>query len=220
MPAIGPGRREAVEAPEFFPKLRLSATDRRSQILAAALDVFAERGFHGARTRELAERAGVSEALLFRHFSTKEDLIRAILELLGFEERIRMMEERFEHLPPREALCRLAEYTLAALREDPRIFRVVFFGVLETPDLAGEFYEKFLSRLLALETRLFQRAYAERGAKRAARTTDAGIAARSFHGSLLFYNLTSAIVRIEPPPADPKARAEAIVNLYLPEGPP
>lgn len=204
-----------MNAPEFFPKLRLNASDRRSQILASALEVFSELGFHGARTRDLAERAGVSEALLFRHFPTKEDLIRAILESLGFEQRIEMMEERFAKLPPREALCRLAEYTLTALRDEPRVFRVVFFGVLEMPDLAMEFYRRFLSRLLALETRLFQRAFAERGKKRAAR--DAAIAARSFHGSLLFYQITGAVIRIEPLPEDPGERAEAIVNLYLPE---
>jgi len=203
-----------MKEPEFFPKLRLRADDRRSQILAAALDVFAELGFHGARTRDLAERAGVSEALLFRHFATKEDLIRAILESVEFEERIGMMEQHFAALSPREALCRIAEYSLTALRDDPRVFRVVFFGVLEVPELAGEFYRKFLSRLLALETRLFERAFAERGAKRAAK--DAAIAARSFHGSLLFYQMTGAIVRIEPLPQEPQQRAEAIVNLYLP----
>jgi AcrR family transcriptional regulator len=212
-----------METPGYFPKLRLNATDRRTQILAAAMDVFSELGFHGARTRDLAERAGVSEALIFRHFPTKEDVIRAILELVGLEERIGAMEEQFEHLPPREALQRIAEVTLTALRDDPRVFRVIFFGMLETPDLAGEFYQKFLSRLLALETRLFARAFAERAGKggsrgaKSARKPDPAIAARSFHGSLLFYNLTGAIVRIEPPPPDPKERAAAIVDLYLPE---
>ncbi|HYJ33058.1 MAG TPA: helix-turn-helix domain-containing protein [Candidatus Binatia bacterium] len=201
--------------PEFFPKLRLKSDDRRSQILAAALDVFAELGFHGARTRDLAEKAGVSEALLFRHFPTKEDLVRAILESVGFEERIAMMEEHFTKLSPREGLCRIAEYSLTALRDDPRVFRVIFFGVLEVPDLAGEFYRRFLSRLLALETRLFERAFAERGARRGAQ--EAAVAARSFHGSLFFYQMTGAIVRIEPLPKNPKERAEAIVNLYLPE---
>jgi AcrR family transcriptional regulator len=213
-----------MENPGYFPKLRLNATDRRTQILAAAMDVFSERGFHGARTRDLAERAGVSEALIFRHFPTKEDVIRAILELVGLEERIEAMEAQFEPLPPREALQRIAEVTLTALRDDPRVFRVIFFGVLETPDLAGEFYRKFLSRLLALETRLFARAFAERAGKggarggaKSARKPDPAIAARSFHGSLIFYNLTGAIVRIEPPPSDPKERAAAIVDLYLPE---
>jgi AcrR family transcriptional regulator len=57
---------------------RISSDERRDRILDAALRVFAERGFHGATTRELAKAAGVSEALMFRHFPTKEDLYFAL----------------------------------------------------------------------------------------------------------------------------------------------
>jgi AcrR family transcriptional regulator len=196
---------------------RLAAGDRRSQILAAALEVFAERGFHGARTRELAKRAGVSEALVFSHFPTKEALIRAIFDYVGFEERIRVMEERFSRMPPRQALLSLAEHVLDNLRQQPEIFRVIFHGILETPELAGHFYERFLSRLLALETELFRKAFAARGPASAGESNDPAIVARSFHGSLLFYNLAGAIVRIEPLPENPGALATAIVNIYLPE---
>jgi AcrR family transcriptional regulator len=199
------------------PKPRLKAHDRRSQILAAALEVVAEHGFHGTPTRELARRAGVSEALVFRHFPTKEDLIRAILADVGFEERIQFMESHLVHMPPREALQSIAEHLLTNLRERPDLFRVVFFGILETPHLAREFYQKFLSRLLALETRLFERAFAERADGLPAARVNAGVVARSFHGSLMFYNLAGAIVRVEPLPPDPRATAEAIVNIYLPE---
>jgi AcrR family transcriptional regulator len=197
---------------------RLPASDRRTQILAAALEVFAEQGFHGTRTRELAQRAGVSEALVFQHFPTKESLIRAIIDQVGFRQRLRELEEAAEHLSPREGLITLAEGVLANLRENPGIFRVVFFGVLETPELAGRFYRDFLSRVLALETKLFARAFAAR--RGAARSTapDPAIAARSFHGSLLFYNVAGAIVRIEPLPKDPRALAIALVDIHLPEG--
>ena len=200
------------------PKPRLKARDRRSQILAAALEVVAEHGFHGTPTRELARRAGVSEALVFRHFPTKEDLIRAILADVGFEERIQFMESHLVHMPPRQALQSIAEHLLTNLSERPDLFRVVFFGILETPHLAREFYQKFLSRLLALETRLFERAFAERPADGLpAAAVDAAVVARSFHGSLMFYNFSGAIVRVEPLPSDPRATAEAIVNIYLPE---
>jgi len=57
---------------------RLPSDERRDRILDAALQVFAERGFHGATTRELAKAAGVSEALMFRHFPTKEELYSAL----------------------------------------------------------------------------------------------------------------------------------------------
>jgi AcrR family transcriptional regulator len=57
---------------------RLSAEERREAIIKAVRQVFAEKGFHGTTTRELAEAAGVSEALLFKHFPTKEALFGAM----------------------------------------------------------------------------------------------------------------------------------------------
>jgi AcrR family transcriptional regulator len=57
---------------------RLSAEQRRAAILAAVRRVFAERGFHGTTTRALAAAAGVSEALLFKHFPDKEALFSAM----------------------------------------------------------------------------------------------------------------------------------------------
>ena len=198
------------------PRRKLNATDRRSQILTAAMEVFSEHGFHGTPTRELARRLGVSEALVFQHFPTKEALISAILDHVGFEDRIQTMEAHLHRMPPREGLLRIAEHLLTNLRDNPTTFRVVFFGLMETPHLAGEFYRKFLSRLLALETRLFERAFADRRGG-APSGVDPAIVARSFHGSLMYYNMAGVIVRVEPVPTDPRAMAEAIVNLYLPE---
>ena len=199
--------------------LRLPARDRRAQILDAALEVFSEKGFHGTRTRELAKRAGVSEALVFSHFPTKEALIRAILDRLGFEDLVPFLEERLGSMPPRAALLALAERVLTNLRDRPQVFRVVFFGLLETPELAAHFYQKFLSRLLALETQLFRRAFAEGGGTNGSRAVDPAVVARSFHGSLMFYNIAGAIIRLEPIPRDPKSLAREIVNLYLPVAP-
>jgi len=58
---------------------RLTADERRSAIVEAATKVFAENGFHGTTTRELAKAAGVSEALLYKHFPSKESLFSAML---------------------------------------------------------------------------------------------------------------------------------------------
>jgi AcrR family transcriptional regulator len=57
---------------------RLSGKERRAAIIKAVRRVFAEKGFHGTTTRELAEAAGVSEALLFKHFPNKEALYTAM----------------------------------------------------------------------------------------------------------------------------------------------
>jgi AcrR family transcriptional regulator len=60
------------------PNPKLSSEERRAAIVKAVRKVFAEKGFHGTTTRELAEAAGVSEALLFKHFPNKEALYAAM----------------------------------------------------------------------------------------------------------------------------------------------
>jgi AcrR family transcriptional regulator len=57
---------------------KLSREERRAAIVEAVRRVFAEKGFHGTTTRELARAAGVSEALLFKHFPNKEALYAAM----------------------------------------------------------------------------------------------------------------------------------------------
>jgi AcrR family transcriptional regulator len=57
---------------------RMSGAQRRAAIIAAAQTVFVEKGFYRTTTRELADAAGVSEALLFKHFPSKADLYAAI----------------------------------------------------------------------------------------------------------------------------------------------
>src|SRR5918999_1399779 len=59
---------------------RLSADQRKQAIVDAVRDVFAQKGFDGTTTRELAKAAGVSEALLYKHFPSKESLYAAMLE--------------------------------------------------------------------------------------------------------------------------------------------
>jgi AcrR family transcriptional regulator len=68
----------AMATVESSPALRADAARNRERIVAAATEVFAERGME-ASTAEIAARAGVGEATLFRRFPTKEDLITAIV---------------------------------------------------------------------------------------------------------------------------------------------
>jgi AcrR family transcriptional regulator len=60
---------------------RLDSDERRKAIVTAAVPLFARRGFAGTTTKELAEAAGISEALLFRHFPSKKHLYGEILQL-------------------------------------------------------------------------------------------------------------------------------------------
>jgi AcrR family transcriptional regulator len=59
---------------------RMHASERRAEILEAAMAEFALKGLHGTSTEDIAERAGVSQPYLFRLFGTKKDLFLAVVE--------------------------------------------------------------------------------------------------------------------------------------------
>src|ERR1700710_2438148 len=66
--------------PTATPKRTLStAEDRREAVLEAGMTVFAEKGFLGTPTTEVAKAAGISQAYLFRLFPTKSDLVVAVI---------------------------------------------------------------------------------------------------------------------------------------------
>ena len=53
---------------------RMAGEERRLQILAVAINLFSQKGFRGTTTKEIAHAAGDSEAMVFRHFATKQEL--------------------------------------------------------------------------------------------------------------------------------------------------
>jgi AcrR family transcriptional regulator len=94
---------------------RLPASERRSAIVDAALQVFSTGSYSGATTAEIARRAGVSEPILYRHFASKKELYFACLD-----EAWRRLEEIFESalrdLGPEEAWRRLGPSAMRELK--------------------------------------------------------------------------------------------------------
>lgn len=66
--------------PAGQPKFKRRKADRPDEIVAAALEVFAEKGFAAARLEDIAKRAGVSKGAIYLYFATKEDIFRAVVE--------------------------------------------------------------------------------------------------------------------------------------------
>lgn len=63
--------------------VRLPASERREQLLAVALTVFAREGFHGTAMSDVADAAGVTKPVLYQHFSSKRELYLALLDEVG-----------------------------------------------------------------------------------------------------------------------------------------
>jgi TetR/AcrR family hemagglutinin/protease transcriptional regulator len=82
------------------PRRRLPPEERRAQLLALALDVFAERGIGAARHAEIAERAGVAVSTTFVYFPTREQLVEDVLDEVA-----RFFLERLERVHGQEKPC-------------------------------------------------------------------------------------------------------------------
>ena len=124
-------------------RVRLSPEERRTQILAAAKEVFVELGFTAARARDVAERAGITEAFLYRIFHSKEEMFRLAVEepLLAFGEQLRKEEHDLasrEGASPIDVLGHLNELLLGYLVEiAPLLGAAVFADAVRGRDLYG-----------------------------------------------------------------------------------
>lgn len=88
-----------IKRPAKIP-VKMSSEERRAAIIKAVRRVFAEKGFDGTTTRELAVAAGVSEALLFKHFPNKEALYTAMQISCCSDEETSAVVEKLKALDP------------------------------------------------------------------------------------------------------------------------
>jgi AcrR family transcriptional regulator len=113
---------------------RISGGERRESILALTSRAFAERGYDGVRTAELAKSAGVSEALIYQHFRTKAELYRAAVDRSAD-----ILEERLQAAagtgPAEERLERAVNAFLDFVSDASNAWRVLTLHVSD-PELA------------------------------------------------------------------------------------
>jgi TetR/AcrR family transcriptional regulator len=126
---------------------RMPGEDRRRQLLGVAVESFARNGFSGTKTRDIAAAAGVSEAILFRHFASKEDLYHAILDAKeaasGTEQWFQEMEALAERRDDRALFRSIARQLISSFRDDVAFHRLLLYASLEGHLLADLFYERF-----------------------------------------------------------------------------
>ncbi len=189
---------------------RLTATARRESILRSATALFARRGFAGVTTRALAASAGISEAMLYKHFPRKEALYRAILERhLGEMERTMPLAGlEASEAPPDEFLGTIAGTILRRMDSDPTLLRLMFFSALEGHSLAREFDRARGRGLREAITGYLGRRMGEGSLRR----TDPAVAARAFMWMVVGFGLSRVLFR------EPGARSvprEELVPLLV-----
>ncbi len=116
---------------------RLTSEERKAKIIDAALTLFAQKGFNGTRTKEIAEAAGTSEPLIFWHFKSKEDIYReALRTLFGRHPVLPDIEKKIAQKDDHAVFKELALHVIRHNRRDRRISRLAIFSALEGFPLA------------------------------------------------------------------------------------
>lgn len=100
---------------------KMPSEERRAAIIKAVRRVFAEKGFDGTKTRELAEAAGVSEALLFKHFPNKEALYSAMQVSCCSEQGSAAMERLKALEPSASTLVLLTHFVVSKMLGKPAV---------------------------------------------------------------------------------------------------
>jgi AcrR family transcriptional regulator len=128
---------------------RMSGNERRLAIIEAAVNLFAERGFQGVTTRELAASVGVTEPVLYQHFPSKRDLYYAIIEWKmdqskDLQLRLKDLSEN-PNCSSRDFYRDLGRLVLDWHHRDPNFMRLVLRSGLEGHELQNLCYERLFA---------------------------------------------------------------------------
>jgi len=169
---------------------RASAQDRQAGLIGAAASLFAAKGFSGTTTKDIAKAAGVSEALLFKHFPTKRALYSAILaEKAQYSELRAALEKAVADRDDERLFTLLAGFRIRK-GADPTMLRLLLFSALEGHELSAMFFRQQYRVFYDLLAGYISRRIVE-GAFRA---VDPQLTARAFFGIIVHHRILHDIL--------------------------
>jgi AcrR family transcriptional regulator len=176
---------------------RMAGDERRDQILQIAIKLFSQNGFRGTTTKKIAEHSGVSEAMVFRHFATKDELYSAILDrkFCGMDSQILPWEadsdekKYIEEKNDFNVFYNFAVKVMEHHEENVDFMRLLHFSKLENHQLSEMFFERFVSPLYE-----FLGSYIKhRQADGVFREMEPLMAVRSFLGMIIHHSLNNIL---------------------------
>ncbi|HEY3131505.1 MAG TPA: TetR/AcrR family transcriptional regulator [Acidobacteriota bacterium] len=193
--------------------LRMAGVDRKNQIVDTAIQLFSEKGFNGTKTKEIADAVGISEAAIFKYFSTKEELYSAIIDRKTnqsppFQFPEKEASERNDYL----VFLKIAQVILKRHLKDPSYLRLLYFSALEGHELVDmacrTHYLKNCSRLAEyIEMRVREGGFS---------AINPQIAARTFLGMIVHYIISRLIFKDPSLDSDKSIDpASFLVTLFL-----
>ncbi len=184
---------------------------RRTQILLGAAQVFADKGFHKATTKEIAKAADVSEGTIYNYFNSKRELLFALIDLVGAQS-LKTVVEAHREADPHAFLTAILRDRYQLLHDQGQFMAPVLAEIFSDEDLRGEVYEK-----IALPLSAFVEGYIQTQVEAGVfRPVNAAIVTRALIGAMIFNStikLTGIDERYET--LSVEAMVEELVTLFL-----
>ena len=204
-----------VSAAPALRRSRMQADDRHRQLLRVAIDVFARNGFSGTKTKDIATAAGVSEASLFHHFATKEDLYHAILDMQEDRSNPARRKQELQAFMERRddlgLLRQLAKGILASFAADPAFQRLLMYASLEGHLMANLFRE----RIVLPTGQLVAKYVALRQKEGAFRDSDPRVATMFAIGTFVHFAMSRHVFAAKRAPCGDATALDELVHFVL-----
>jgi AcrR family transcriptional regulator len=192
---------------------RVPSEERRAQILGVATELFARQGFNGTTTREIAERVGVEETILFRLFPSKRDLYWAVIDAKTQSTSGReQLETQLDlNMDERKMFAAIAEDILERNTKDSTLTRLLLFSGLEAHELSQRFFQTYIATYFDVLAGYIQR----RIRQGAYRKVDPLLSARSFLGMVFNYFLVQELFAGRSHDFNIKKVSETLTDIWL-----
>src|SRR2546428_516904 len=190
-------------------------SEMRQQILKTAIQLFAQKGFRGTTTREIALAAGVNEVTIFRHFASKQELYSAILEIKSSEAGLTSwlvdLAEFAERRDDAGLFLFVASNILAHYRRDSDFLSLKLYSSLEGHELAQKYRERQICPLFR-----FLRGYIKkRQSEGAFNRCNPDIAVQAFLGSVYNHAMCLHFSDVDFITLSEEETAKAFTALFL-----
>jgi AcrR family transcriptional regulator len=168
--------------------------DTRRQILDASLHLFSEHGFARTSVRAIARYVGITNAAIYYHFASKQELLEALFEEKGIVPALQELEQAAAELAPRDALLGMAREAMSLMQSSREFLRLMLMEALGSEPVAVAQYRSIMERWEKGVSRLLK-AYAQRGELR---QVDIEVTARQIATMVLTVFLGDLVGRFGP----------------------
>ncbi len=132
------------------PIQELVAAARRKQILDAATQVFAEKGFHRATVKEIARVAGIADGTIYTYFTSKDEVLLAVLDRLNETTERKQQFVLGDEQDLKAFFRAYLRQRMALLWPNAEVFRAVLPELLVNSELRKQYYEQVLAPTIAV----------------------------------------------------------------------